>query len=118
MIAMTWFVNSTYCEIQSRERGYVFFIFILSLQSIPEVLELVVKTPVTDEYLVSIYLPAVSCVKENAFYSQFIPAMKQLQIEANVPETKQINGFIEYIGSRHSLVAGTLCVISQTPWKN
>lgn len=77
-----------------------------SLQSIPEVLELVVKTPVTDEYLVSIYLPAISCVKENAFYSQFIPAMKQLQIEAKVPETKQINGFIEYIGSRLSLEAG------------
>lgn len=81
-------------------------IFIFFLQAKPEVLELVVKTPVTNEYLVSIYLPAISCVKENAFYSEFIPAMKQLQNEAGVPGSKQINGFIEYVGSRLSLDVG------------
>lgn len=75
------------------------------LQHEPEVLQLVAKSPVTNEYLKSIYLPAITCVKENAFYSEFIPAMRQLQKEANVPDSKQINGFIEYVGSRRSLVA-------------
>lgn len=76
------------------------------LQPKSEVLELVVKTPVTDEYLVTIYSPAITCVKENAFYSEFIPAMKQLQDEAKVPESEQINCFIEYVGSRLSLDVG------------
>lgn len=78
----------------------------LCLQHEPDVLQLVAKSPVTNKYLMTIYLPAITCVKENAFYSDFIPAMKQLQKEANVPDSKQINGFIEYVGSRRSLVAG------------
>lgn len=71
-----------------------------------EVLELVVKSPVTNEYLKTIYLPAITCVKENAFYAELIPAMKQLQNDANVPESEQIDAFIEYIGSRLSLDVG------------
>lgn len=70
-----------------------------------------VKTPVTNEYLASIYIPAISCVKENAFYSDFIPAMKKMQSEARVPEAKRINGFIECVGSRLSLVASKCCTI-------
>lgn len=75
----------------------------LILQGSAETLELVVKTPVRDEYLKSIFLPAISSVKENAFYSKIIPAMKQMQSDANVPEPEQIDCFIEYIGSRLSL---------------
>lgn len=76
-----------------------------------EVLELVAKTVVTNEYLVSIFQPTITSIKENAYYSKLIPAMKKIQDEHNIPESKQINIFVKCIGCRHSLDKGTLSTI-------
>lgn len=71
-----------------------------------EALHLVCKSAVTNPYLVQIFQPELSFVKENRFYSDIIPAMKIFEESFNVPQAEQIDAFIGCIGSRISLNSG------------
>lgn len=61
------------------------------------------KTAVTNPYLVEIFQPSITFVKENHFYSDIIPALEIFQQSANVPKHERIDAFIKCPGSRISL---------------
>lgn len=68
-----------------------------------EIIQLVVKTPVTCSFLAEYFQPAISFVKEVRFYSDIIPAVEQFEQAANVPENERVDAFIPCLGSRFSL---------------
>lgn len=67
------------------------------------ILHLVCKTPVTNPFLIEMFQPALTCVKEVHFYSDIIPAIESFEQYANVPVSQRIDAFIESPGSRISL---------------
>lgn len=67
---------------------------------------LVAKTAVTNPYLVDIFQPALTFVKEAHFYSDIIPAIEEFECASNVPENEKIDAFIKCFGSRISLNPG------------
>lgn len=68
-----------------------------------ETLHLVSKTTITNPYLIEMFQPSLTFVKEAHFYSNIIPALEYFQQISHVPETEKINAFIRYSGSRISL---------------
>lgn len=68
-----------------------------------ETLHLVSKSSVTNPYLIEVFQPAFTFVKETHFYSDIIPALEHFQRVSNVPETDRIDAFIRCLGSRISL---------------
>lgn len=64
------------------------------------------KTAVTNPYLVDIFQPALTFVKEAHFYSDIIPAFEDFECACNVPESEKIDAFIKCFGSRISLIPG------------
>lgn len=66
-------------------------------------MHVVAKTAITNPYLVKLFQPSVSFVKEAHFYSDVIPAMTHFEESLNVPEEERINAFIRCLGSRLSL---------------
>lgn len=77
-----------------------------------ETLHLVVKLSVTNPYLIKIFQPSVTFVKETHFYSDIIPAIKYFQQISNVAKNDLIDAFIRCPGSRISLNPSTFNVIS------
>ncbi|XP_055295161.1 uncharacterized protein LOC129564935 [Sitodiplosis mosellana] len=71
-----------------------------------ELLHLVAKTAVTNPYLVDIFQPALTFVKETHFYLDVIPAIEHFERISNVPECDRIDAFIRCFGSRISLNPG------------
>lgn len=68
-----------------------------------EVLHLVSKCAVTNPYLIEIFQPAFTFIKETHFYSDIIPAIEMFEIMRNVPTGDRIDAFIQCTGSRISL---------------
>lgn len=66
-------------------------------------LNLAVKFPVTNDILMTIFQPSVSCVKENSFYTEIIPALCQFQHELNILDNTFFDMFIQCYGARLSL---------------
>lgn len=71
-----------------------------------EVLHMVVKAAVTNAYLVKVFQPSITFVKETQFYSNIIPAIERLEIELNINSSDRLDAFIGCIGSRISLDPG------------
>lgn len=71
-----------------------------------ESLVLVTKTAVSNPYLVDIFQPALTFVKEASFYSDIIPAIEEFECASNVPRKERIDAFIKCFGSRISLNPG------------
>lgn len=67
---------------------------------------MVSKTAVMNPYLIEIFQPAITFVKEIRFYSDIIPAVQEFEILSNVPSEKRLDAFITHIGSRISLKSG------------
>lgn len=67
---------------------------------------MVSKTAVTNPYLIEIFQPAITFVKEIRFYSDIIPAVQEFETISNVASEKRLDAFITYIGSRISLKSG------------
>lgn len=65
-------------------------------------IRLAVKFPVTNDILTSIFQPAITCVKENAFYMEIVPALFQLQRECGINDDELIDIFIHSYGARLS----------------
>lgn len=63
---------------------------------------MVVKAPVTNTVLASIFQPAESCIKENGFYLEIIPSLLQLQRERGLGDNELIDIFIHCYGARLS----------------
>ncbi|XP_055309442.1 uncharacterized protein LOC129573174 [Sitodiplosis mosellana] len=74
-----------------------------------EILHLVSKTAVTNPYLIEIFQPAFTFVKETHFYSDIIPAIEIFETMKNVPKTDRIDAFIPCPGSRISLNPDASC---------
>lgn len=68
-----------------------------------QTIKLAVKFPVTNDVLTSIFQPCVTCVKENSFYTEVVPALYQLQRECDINEDSLIDVFIQCYGARLSL---------------
>lgn len=68
-----------------------------------QTLHLVCKTTITNPYLVEMFQPDITFVKEAHFYSDIIPALEQFQEESKVPYADRIDAFIRCLGSRISL---------------
>lgn len=68
-----------------------------------KIVHLVAKSAVTNPYLIEIFQPSLTFVKENHFYSDIIPALEIFQQNSNVPHSQQIDAFIRCPGSRISL---------------
>lgn len=66
-------------------------------------LKLVTKSSVTNPYLIDIFQPALTFVKETHFYTDIIPAIQQFERDHNVPENEKIDAFFRCFGSRISL---------------
>lgn len=65
--------------------------------------KLAVKFPVTNPVLTSIFQPSITCVKENSFYTEIVPALFQLQRECGINENELIDVFIQCYGARISI---------------
>lgn len=66
-------------------------------------IHLAVKFPVRNDILTSIFQPTITCVKENAFYTEIVPALFQFQRECGVNDDDLIDIFIQCYGARLSL---------------
>lgn len=73
-----------------------------------ESLNLVVKLPVTNPYLVEVFKPDISFVKEVRFYTDIIPAIELIQRMANIPDDERLDAFFKCLGSRISLNSSKL----------
>lgn len=65
-----------------------------------KIVKLAVKFPVTNAILTSIFQPSITCVKENSFYTEIIPALFQLQRECGINDANLIDVFIQCYGAR------------------
>lgn len=61
-----------------------------------------VKLPVTDDFLTCLFQQRMSCIKENAFYTEIIPAFYQLQRQCGVQSDDFVDMFIHCYGARLS----------------
>lgn len=77
-------------------------------------MRLAIKLPVTNEVLASIFQPTVTCVKENSFYTEIIPAFFQLQRESGISKNDFIDVFIHCYGARTSLDPSTIFFIKRS----
>ncbi|XP_031618118.1 uncharacterized protein LOC116337579 [Contarinia nasturtii] len=68
-----------------------------------KMIRLAVKFPVTDGLLTSIFQPTITCVKENSFYMEIVPALFQFQRECGITDDNLIDIFIQCLGARFSL---------------
>lgn len=73
-----------------------------------ETLLLVTKTAVSNPYLVDIFQPSLTFVKEAHFYSDIIPAIEVFENISNVMESERVDAFIRCFGSRISLDSGNI----------
>lgn len=64
------------------------------------------KSSVVNPYLIEIFQPELTFVKENRFYSDIIPAIKSFEETSHVPEEERIDAFMDCVGSRISLKPG------------
>lgn len=78
-----------------------------------EVLHLVCKTAVTNPYLIEIFQPTFTFVKETHFYSDIIPAIETFEILRNISKCNRIDAFIPCPGSRISLNLGKLILLGR-----
>lgn len=62
-----------------------------------------IKTPVTNPFLIKLFQPAWTFVKEVRFYTDIIPTIEQFEQDTNVPENERMDAFFRYFGSRISL---------------
>lgn len=69
-------------------------------------LKLVAKSAVTNPYLVEIFQPSLTFVKETQFYSKIIPALERFEDDSNITPSDRLDAFIKCIGSRISLDSG------------
>lgn len=65
-------------------------------------IRLAVKFPVTNDILTSIFQPTITCVKENAFYTEIVPALFQFQRECGINSNDLIDIFIQCYAARLS----------------
>lgn len=63
-------------------------------------IKLAVKFPVTNEILTSIFQPSITCVKENSFYTEIIPALLELQRQCGIDDCDLIDIFVRCYGAR------------------
>lgn len=68
-----------------------------------KIIRLAVKFPVTNDILTSIFQPKITCVKENSFYVEIVPALFQFQRECGINDNDLIDVFIQCYGARNSL---------------
>ncbi|XP_055323920.1 uncharacterized protein LOC129578808 isoform X2 [Sitodiplosis mosellana] len=68
-----------------------------------KIIQLAVKFPVTNDILTAIFEPTITCVKENSFYVEIVPALFQFQRECGINENDLIDIFIQCYGARNSL---------------
>lgn len=66
-------------------------------------IRLAIKFPVTNAILTEIFQPTITCVKENAFYTEIVPALFQFQREYGINDNDLIDIFIHCYGARISL---------------
>lgn len=66
-------------------------------------MRLVTKTTITNPYLIDIFKPNITFVKEINFYANIIPAVQYVEEKANVPQNERIDAFIQHFGARISL---------------
>lgn len=66
------------------------------------------KTPVTNPHLIEMFQPNITCVKENRFYSEIIPAIELFERILNSPNRSRTDAFIRCRGSRISLNSSKL----------
>lgn len=64
------------------------------------------KSAVTNPYLVEIFQPSLTFVKETQFYSKIIPALERFEDDSNITPSDRLDAFIKCIGSRISLDSG------------
>lgn len=68
-----------------------------------ETLHLVSKTPVSNSYLVKLFQPAFTFVKEVRFYTDIMDAIEEFQTHFKVPDEQKMDALIRCLGSRISL---------------
>lgn len=73
-----------------------------------KVLHLVTKSAMTNPYLVDLFQPSRTFVKEARFYSSVIPAIERFEVESNVELRDRLDLFVKCVGSRISLDSGML----------
>lgn len=68
-----------------------------------ETVHMVSKTSVVDPSYVEVFQPEITFVKENGFYSDVLPTIKNFEEISHVPFTERIDAFVHCYGSRISL---------------
>lgn len=66
-------------------------------------IRLVCKTPITNPYLVEVFQPKISFVKEVRFYTDVADAIEQFENVYSVPSADRIDSLIRCLGARISL---------------
>lgn len=74
-------------------------------------MQLVIKTPITNPYLVEIFQPMLTFVKEAYFYSDIIPTIQHVEEISNIPQSERIDAFFKCFGARVSLQTGAFPLI-------
>lgn len=69
-------------------------------------MSLISKTAVSNPYLVKLFQPAVTFVKEVRFYTDIIDAIEKFEQISNIPSCERMDGLIKCLGSRISLDPG------------
>ncbi|XP_073827322.1 uncharacterized protein [Musca autumnalis] len=59
--------------------------------------------PITNDLFWQMFQPERTCLTENAVYKYLSSALRDIQLEAGIPETEIFDGFPKYYGSRISL---------------
>lgn len=73
-----------------------------------ETIELVIKAPVKNDVLATIFQPAASFKKENSFYTDIIPSLIEFQYNNGFVKHELSDFFIHCYGVRMSLKAGKI----------
>lgn len=71
-----------------------------------DILHLVSKSTVTNPYLITLFQPDFTFVKECRFYAEIIPAIEYFENDSNITEQERLDIFIRCFGYRISLKSG------------
>lgn len=72
-----------------------------------KIFNLVIKLPVKEDALKKLFQPSLTCAKENAFYTDIIPTLFQLQRDCKMSENDFIDVYVHCYGAQLSLDSGT-----------
>lgn len=64
---------------------------------------LVTKSAISNPYLVALFQPSRTFVKEVQFYTSIIPAIERFEVDSNIEPGDRLDIFIKCFGSRVSL---------------